>query len=146
MPTDFPEPRISVGWQASGDFFVFMCRSLGEEEDFAPRQRSSCPIVLAIGLPAVPPAASGDHPLAGRFANAEVTNCAHTEFDQCPLVVCRIEHYGGIDRNMDSNPWGVDFTAPVAPNDSEETRDDNRRAELVEWQIKEGLPSLHLSL
>lgn len=30
-------------------------------------------------------------------------------------------------------PWGIGFTAPVAPNDSDENRARNRRVELVEW-------------
>lgn len=61
-------------------------------------------LVLCAAFPLTGAAAEqgADHPLVGRFQGAEITNYEQKTFDAYPLIVSRIEHYGGIGKNADS--------------------------------------------
>lgn len=61
--------------------------------------------VIAIAVASQPAGAAekgADHPLVGRFQGAEITNYERRNFDAYPLIVSRVENYGGIGKNADS--------------------------------------------
>lgn len=43
-----------------------------------------------------------DHPLVGRFAGAELTRYDQVAFDAYPLIVKKVAHSGGIEKNADA--------------------------------------------